>query len=149
METGSETPVRLYIRGETLGPEAEVVEQRALGTLCREGKRQSISYREELEGTRSTLLIWSGCVILRREGAYRSQLVFREGRRQLSRYETPYGSFPMAVYTRALSITPERGEIRADYSLELGETKTEHRISIRICPESPSSGGFAPRRARK
>ena len=56
-----------------------------------------------------------------REGEVSSQMVFQEGRRHLSVYNTPFGSMTVGVNTRSLSstLTETGGQINIDYALEI------------------------------
>ncbi|HWS41862.1 MAG TPA: DUF1934 domain-containing protein, partial [Pseudoflavonifractor sp.] len=49
------------------------------------------------------------------------QMVFEEGRRHLSMYETPYGSLSIGVNTRKMrsSLGDSGGDILIDYALEI------------------------------
>lgn len=96
------------------------------GTLKREGRgKYSISYQESeltgLEGTTTSLLIDGGKVTLLREGSINSQMVFEEGRRHLSMYETPYGALSIGVNTRRMRSTvgDKGGDLEIDYAIEI------------------------------
>lgn len=85
----------------------------------------TISYQETeltgLEGTTTVLHIEGPCVTLRREGTVNSQMVFEEGRRHLSMYETPYGSLSVGINTRRMKNTvgESGGDLEIDYALEI------------------------------
>ena len=111
------------IYGESSPDEIELV---TAGTLRREGcGKYTISYQESeltgLEGTTTRLLIDGGRVTLLREGSINSQMVFEEGRRHLSMYETPYGALSIGVNTRRMRSTVDEGggELEIDYALEI------------------------------
>lgn len=96
------------------------------GTLKREGRgKYSISYQESeltgLEGTTTSLLIDGGKVTLLREGSINSQMVFEEGRRHLSMYETPYGALSIGVNTRRMrsTVNDKGGDLEIDYAIEI------------------------------
>ena len=73
----------------------DVVELVTEGRLAREGDSYTLSYQESeltgLEGTLTTIQVDGGQVTLLRVGEFNSQLVFQEGRRHLSVYNTPAG----------------------------------------------------------
>lgn len=85
----------------------------------------TISYEETeltgLEGTTTVLHIDGPRVTLRREGTVNSQMVFEEGRRHLSMYETPYGSLSVGIDTRRMKNTvgESGGDLEIDYAIEI------------------------------
>ena len=90
--------VIISIKGKQLYAECapEEIELVTAGTMERDGQGGcTISYQESeltgLEGTTTRVHIDGGRVTLLREGNTNSQMVFEEGRRHLSMYETPYG----------------------------------------------------------
>jgi len=96
------------------------------GLLAKEGEGEyTLSYQESeltgLEGTLTTFQIEQGRVTLMRIGEVNSQMVFEEGRRHLSMYETPYGALSIGVNTRKMrsSLGDSGGEIMIDYALEI------------------------------
>ena len=100
----------------------------------------TLSYQESeltgLEGTLTTIQVDGGQVTLMRVGEFNSQLVFQEGRRHLSMYNTPYGTMAIGVNTRHLlaELTDQGGDIEVDYSVEVDHALTGRnvfRINIR------------------
>ena len=71
----------------------DVVELVTQGRLAREGERYTLSYQESeltgLSGTLTTIRVDGPEVTLMRVGEFNSQMVFQEGRRHLSMYNTP------------------------------------------------------------
>ena len=112
---------QLYAEG---GPdEMELV---TAGVLRREGQdRYTISYQEsELPGpagTTTVVQVDGGRVTLLREGNINSQMVFEEGERHLSMYETPYGSLSVGILTRRMRSTlgETGGDLEIDYAIEI------------------------------
>ena len=84
----------------------DVVELVTAGRLVREGSSYTLSYQESeltgLEGTLTTIQVDGEQVTLMRVGEFNSQLVFQEGRRHFSMYNTPYGAMTIGVNTRHL-----------------------------------------------
>ena len=86
------------------------------GRLEREGNSYTLSYQElttfQIEPERITLM---------RVGEFNSQMVFQEGRRHMSMYNTPYGAMTIGVNTRHLlsELTDRGGEIEIDYAIEI------------------------------
>ncbi|MCI8913929.1 MAG: DUF1934 domain-containing protein [Lawsonibacter sp.] len=103
----------------------DVVELVTQGRLAREGERYTLSYQESeltgLSGTLTTIRVDGPEVTLMRVGEFNSQMVFQEGRRHLSMYNTPYGAMSIGVNTRHLlaELTDQGGDIEVDYTIEV------------------------------
>ena len=100
----------------------------------------TLSYQESrltgLEGTLTTFQIEPGRVTLMRVGEVNAQMVFEEGRRHLSLYETPYGALSIGVNTRRMrsELDANGGSIEIDYAIEIDHAlagQNLFRISIR------------------
>jgi len=110
------------------GP-ADSMELVTQGVLQKDNDIFILSYQESevtgLEGTLTTFHVEPERVTLMRIGEYNSQMVFEEGRRHLSMYNTPYGAMSVGVNTRHLlcDLDEQGGSIEIDYNLEL-----EHAI---------------------
>ncbi len=95
------------------------------GWLKQDKGGYTLSYQESevtgLEGTLTTFQIEPERVTLMRMGEFNSQMVFEEGRRHLSVYDTPYGSMAIGVNTRHLmaELDENGGEIEIDYAIEI------------------------------
>ena len=103
----------------------DVIELVTQGRLTREGGSYTLSYQESeitgLEGTLTTIQVDGEQVTLMRVGEFTSQMVFQEGRRHLSMYNTPYGAMAIGVNTRHLlaDLTDQGGDIEIDYAIEV------------------------------
>lgn len=103
----------------------DVIELVTEGRLARDGSGYTLSYQESeltgLEGTLTTIQVDGEQVTLLRVGEFNSQLVFQEGRRHLSVYNTPYGAMEIGVHTRHLlaELNDQGGDIEVDYSVEV------------------------------
>lgn len=108
--------------GENGPDEMELVTEGRL--ICNE-KGVLVSYKESeltgLEGTTTLLRINGPVITLLREGTVNTQMVFEEGRRHLSMYETPYGALSVGVNTRRVknTIGETGGELEIDYAIEV------------------------------
>ena len=96
------------------------------GRLARDGSGSyTLSYQESeltgLEGTLTTIQVEGEQVTLMRAGEVNSRLVFQEGRRNLSMYNTPYGAMAIGVNTRHLlaDLNDQGGDIEIDYAIEI------------------------------
>lgn len=118
--------VIISIKGKQVnenGPdEMELVTE---GRLICNDKGVLVSYQESeltgLQGTTTMLRINGPVVTLLREGTVNSQMVFEEGRRHLSMYETPYGSMSVGINTRRVknTIGETGGDLEIDYAIEI------------------------------
>lgn len=124
----AELPVLLTIRSEQhfedMAPDS--IELVTEGSLTPTGEGGLIlSYQESeltgLEGTTTRLHIGKGRATLLREGSVNSQMVFEEGRRHLSMYETPYGALSIGVSTKRMRSTlgESGGDVEIDYAIEI------------------------------
>ena len=127
------------------GAPPDVVELVTEGILARYGKSYTLSYQESeltgLEGTLTTIQVDGGQVTLMRVGEFNSQLVFQEGRRHLSMYNTPYGAMSIGVNTRHLmaSLTDQGGDIEVDYTIEVDHALAGRNV-FRINVKESESG---------
>jgi|InofroStandDraft_1065614.scaffolds.fasta_scaffold10637_4 uncharacterized beta-barrel protein YwiB (DUF1934 family) len=110
----------------------DVIELVTQGQLHEEDGVLVLSYEESeltgLEGTRTTLRIEGERVVMLREGELNTQMIFEEGQRHLSLYETPYGTMSIGVRTWSLFVEMDSsgGELEMDYAVEV-----EHSIAGR------------------
>lgn len=120
--------VIISIKGTQLYAESgpDEMELVTAGELRRDGQdRYTISYQETeltgLEGTTTEVQVDGGRVTLLRKGTINSQMVFEEGQRHLSMYETPYGSLSVGIHTRRMRSTlgEAGGELEIDYAIEI------------------------------
>ena len=100
----------------------------------------TVSYEETeltgLEGTTTVLHVDGPRITLRREGTVNSQMIFEEGRRHLSMYETPYGSLSVGIDTRRVKNTvwESGGDLEIDYAIEIDNLlagRTMFRMNVR------------------
>ena len=126
----------------------DVIELVTEGRLARDGESYTLSYQESeltgLEGTLTTIHIDGDEVSLMRVGEFNSQMVFQEGRRHLSLYNTPYGAMTIGVHTRHLlaEISDQGGDLEVDYSVEVDHTvagRNVFHISVKELEEGQGS----------
>ena len=101
----------------------------------------SLSYQEsELTGMEGTLTTFqvekNGRVTLLRMGEFNSQMVFEEGRRHLSLYQTPYGDLSIGVLANKVRNTlgMSGGDLEIDYAIEIDHSlagQSLFRIHVR------------------
>ena len=138
--------VIISIKGSQVNAESgpEEMELVTPGRLVRDAQgRYTISYEESeltgLEGTTTVLQIEGGRVTLLREGSVNSQMVFEEGCRHLSMYETPYGALSVGINTRRMKNTvgEDGGDLEIDYAVEIDNLLTGQnlfRMSVKRDP---------------
>ena len=141
--------VILSIRGQQVydKEEPEVTELVTEGTLIPgEDGRFTLRYQESeltgLEGTNTTIAVETGRVTILREGQVNSQMVFQEGRRHLTMYNTPYGTLAIGVNTRHMKVDLDEtgGSIEINYALEVdhavaGENLFQIYVRTRNIPQ--------------
>ena len=122
-----EKPVIISIRGvqSTAPGEEDVMELVTQGVLDGSEGEFTLTYRESeltgLEGTTTTFRIGKDRITLKREGTLNSEMVFQEGRKHVSLYETPYGGLALGVKTRKArsDIGCSGGDMEIHYALEV------------------------------
>ena len=103
----------------------DVIELVTQGRLKEREGGYTLTYQESeltgLEGTRTTIEVEDEQVTLLREGGVNSQMVFQEGRRHMSMYNTPYGAIEIGISTRHLmaDLHAQGGNIEIDYAIEV------------------------------
>lgn len=124
--------VIISIRGRQsfAGMEDDTIELVTEGRLRRDKGSYTLSYQETevtgMENTLTTIRVEGDRVTLMREGRFNSQMVFQEGRRHLSLYETPYGALEVGINTKRMrsALDDKGGELEIDYRLEV-----DHRVA--------------------
>ena len=95
------------------------------GNLGRRSGVLTLSYEESeltgLEGTLTTIQVEPERVTMMRTGQVNTQMVFQEGRRHLSMYNTPYGAMAVGVNTRHLyaELDENGGDLEIEYAIEI------------------------------
>ena len=134
--------VLLTIRGQQTyaEQEPEVIELVTEGKLTHEGDVYIISYQETemtgMDGALTTIQVEREQVTMMRMGEFNTQMVFQEGRRHLSMYNTPYGTMTVGVNTHHLlvELDDKGGDLEIDYTVEVDNTmagRNLFRINIK------------------
>ena len=116
------------------GVDPDVVELVTEGRLQRLGSGYVISYEESevtgLGSTLTTIQVEGEQVTMMRMGDVNSQMVFQEGRRHLSMYNTPYGAMAIGVNTHHLlaEVDDKGGDIEIDYAIEVDHAMAGRNI---------------------
>ena len=126
----------------------DTIELVTAGRMQRVGKSYTLSYQESeltgLEGTMTTIQVEGEQVTLMRVGEFNTQMVFREGRRHLSMYNTPYGAMAIGVNTRHLlaELDDHGGNIEIDYCIEVDHAVASRNIFCIQFKEAEGSGSL-------
>ena len=103
----------------------DTIELVTQGRLHRDEGGFTLSYQESeltgLEGTLTTIQVEPERITLMRMGEVNLQMVFQEGRRHFSMYNTPYGAMAVSVNTRHMyaELDEGGGDIEVDYNIEI------------------------------
>ncbi|MEG2120401.1 MAG: DUF1934 domain-containing protein, partial [Pseudoflavonifractor sp.] len=115
--------------------EDETIELVTEGMLADEGDGDyTLSYQESeltgLAGTLTTFQVEGERITLMRMGQVNAQMVFEQGRRHLSMYNTPYGALSIGVNTRNMhsSLDASGGDITIDYAIEIDHAVAGHNL---------------------
>ena len=145
-----EKPVIISIKGvqDFIGSEEEDSMELVTQGILRdnEDKSLSLTYRESeptgLEGTTTTFRIETDRIVLQREGTLNSEMVFQEGQRHVSLYETPYGGLMLGVNTRRArsDVGQAGGNLVIRYALDVDNEKIgENSFEIHVTEPTPTS----------
>ena len=110
------------------------------------GERCTLTYLEtEMTGMGSTKTIIQAQgeeVTMMREGEVYSQMVFRQGKRHLSIYRTPYGEMTIGVHARhvMVDLDVDGGDVELDYDIEMYHALTGRNVfAIHVEPSRTGS----------
>lgn len=113
------------VGSQTVEQDTNRIELVTEGKYYKKGNSYYITYKESevtgLEGTTTTLKVSDSVITLMRFGTVNSQLVFEQGQKHISYYDTTHGAFTIGVRANTVDINVDDngGEIRIDYQLEL------------------------------
>ena len=125
--------------------EKETIELVTEGRLEEDGDAGfTLSYQESeltgLEGTLTTFQIEKDRITLLRVGEVNSQMVFEEGRRHLSMYDTPYGALSVGISTRRMryDLGNTGRSIEINYAIEIDHAVAgENLFRIQVREKKP------------
>lgn len=97
-----------------------------VGTLTREKDSWKLRYEESQPDTREkrcvTMTMDQGVVTMNRDGNWGTNMVFQEGRRFETSYNTPFGAFGMGIFPTSVNYQVDdsgAGEIALKYQLDI------------------------------
>lgn len=137
-----EKQVILFVRGEQFfdGLEPETTELMTEGAMTIADSGEIVlSYRETeltgMEGTTTHFIIRGDTVELIRAGGINSQIVFQQGKRHSSLYETPWGMLLVDVSTLSLAhrLDSHGGLLEIRFNIAVDHQVTgQNRFKIRV-----------------
>ena len=101
------------------------------GTLADTPEGWTLSYDEQ--ETHTEFEIGAQCVVLRRSGTLKSEMVFEVGKTHTTVYELPFGALPMKVSTDSIrqKLSERGGLLEIRYRIAVGE-QMKSRNSFRM-----------------
>lgn len=104
------------------------IELQTDGKLFFGGGKYYINYEESeitgFEDSSTTIKAEGDVVTMTRRGRFRTRMIFEVGEKNLSYYDTLYGTIGMLVETERVknALTPQGGRLEIDYSLDYDNT---------------------------
>ena len=96
------------------------------GTLTKEKDQWKLRYEENQidsnEKRRITMTMDDGVVTMARDGAWGTNMVFQQGRRFETSYNTPFGAFGMGIFPTQVNYSVDdngQGEVSLKYQLDI------------------------------
>ena len=126
----SKFPVVLSVRGVQRyeDQEPEIIELTTEGTMERQKEVWEVSYEESdltgLAGVTTALRVGPRGVVLERTGKLQNQMIFMEGRRHESLYQSDIGALMIAVRATSVKsdLTEQGGTVDIVYNIEIEDT---------------------------
>ena len=114
------------------------------GTLSGENDKWKLRYEENQTDTkekrRVTMTMDSGVVTMARDGSWGTNMVFHQGRRFETNYNTPFGAFGMGIFPTQVNYKVEEsgdGEIALRYQLDIqGQYTSVNDLKISFSPNA-------------
>ena len=113
------------------------------GTLSTTNYGYLLEYDESeltgMEGTHTAFQIRPKSVALVRTGAFKSQMIFEDGKKHYSLYKTPYGPLTLDIITSYLhtDFTENSGAMEIRYAIEIDHQVTgESCFKVKVRPKT-------------
>ena len=132
--------IRIHSEQQYEDREPDVSQLTTVGTMTCDPEEIRITYEETeltgLQGTTTTFLLQKDQIILKREGALRSEMVFAVDREHRSLYDMGMGALLITVRTMSLirAMGPEGGFADVEYDLIIEDTvagRVRYRVDVR------------------
>lgn len=134
-------PIVLFVKGEQFyeGVEPETTELMTEGVMELKDGKITLAYEETeltgMKGTTTRFIIEGETVMLERTGMIQSQMVFEQGKRSSSLYETPWGTMVVDIATTRLAqrINERGGVMDIVFTVAVNHQVTgENRFKVRV-----------------
>ena len=126
---------------------SEPVEVITPGDYYKKNNKHYIIYDEVMEGfegtTKNIIKLQEDCVDITKKGITNVHMVFEKNKKNVTCYETPFGSLMLGINAKDIKITEEENDISVDvrYALELNyEHLADCTIKMEI--QSKENGEF-------
>ena len=127
MENDIKKDVWVSVSGAQQGADIdnEPISLTSQGRLYRKGKNYFINYEESaltgLEGTHTTVKVDGDEVSVIRTGKYPSQMIFKNGNKTMTMYNTDYGPLTVVINTKNVTstITDQGGLVDILYEIDI------------------------------
>ncbi len=125
------------VNGET--DKTELVTE---GDYTFRGGKYLLRYKEGLvegEENCSTMIKFDENIItMTRTGTSNTQMIFEHGKRHLSHYETPIGSFTIGIRTDSLQVDvgENGGDVEIKYVLDINNVQSKNNLHMNIRPQA-------------
>ena len=120
---------------------SEQIETVSQGDYFKRNGKHYVIFEESVEGiddkVKSKLKFDADIVEVSRSGSMNSHMTFRENKKNLTGYNTPFGQILMGIYTKKIQITEQEDQITVDvdYSLDANdEFLSDCHMEIAILP---------------
>lgn len=133
---------------------ADILEFVTEGRYYKKDEAYYVTYDESditgMNGTKTTLMVTEGVVMLVRIGSVNSQFVFQQGQKHISYYDTEYGAFTVGVLANEvdIKIDDSGGEIRVGYQLEIDNNNSGDNDFCMLIREAGQTDDKHYRRAK-
>lgn len=109
------------------------------GEYVQRNGKYFLKYQEQIDsdlGECSTVIKMNDdVVVMSRSGSANTQMIFEKGKRHMSHYETPLGSFTIGVSTDSLVVDVDEngGSVKVNYVLDINSSAQIHnKLHINI-----------------
>lgn len=133
-----------FARGDD---DAEPIEVITAGDYYKKNNKHYIVYDEVVEGfegtTKNIIKLQEDCLDITKRGVTNVHMVFEKNKKNLTCYNTPYGSMMLGINARNINIKEEENDIsvKVEYALELNyEHLADCKIKMAI--QSREGGDF-------
>ena len=127
--------------------DAEPIEIITAGDYYKKNDKHYIIYDEVVEGfdgtTRNIIKLQDDCMDITKRGVTNVHMVFEKNKKNVTCYQTPFGSLILGINAKKINITEEENDtfIDVDYALELNYTHLAD-CKIKVAVQSREAGDF-------